>query len=136
MIPFGWHVWKGETGKHYRFRIALFRHQIPNDSGGIYLFVRRRFFFFLFPIYVGKAANLRERLWSHEKWSRAYWDCGVTERHFRRVHTEEERQIIEEDLIRSLNPALNTQLKTHGINDAPIHEPLRRRWARRRQHAA
>lgn len=136
MIPFGWHVWKGETGKRHRFRIALFRSDIPSDSGGIYVFVRRSWFFFLKPVYVGKAANLRERLWGHEKWEKAFFNAGATERHFKRVRTESDRQIIEEDLIRGLNPPMNTLLKTGARDDGPSQGRLRKKWLRRKRRAA
>jgi excinuclease ABC subunit C len=61
---FGWHVWRGETGQRYRFKITLTRKGIPEGSG-IYIFVRRRFGFFLSPLYIGKATSLRERVRSY-----------------------------------------------------------------------
>ena len=64
---FGRHGWTGESGRTYTFKCALTKRGIPDDSGGIYVFVRRRFGFFLKALYVGKAANLRERLLGHEK---------------------------------------------------------------------
>ena len=59
MLLFGRHTWRGESGRSYVFRCALTKHGIPADSGGIYIFVRRRFAFFLQALYVGKAANLQ-----------------------------------------------------------------------------
>ena len=47
MMFFGRHGWSGESGRTYTFKCALTKHGIPNDSGGIYVFVRRRFGFFL-----------------------------------------------------------------------------------------
>jgi hypothetical protein len=106
MILFGWHVWRGESGRRYRFKITLTRGGIP-DYGGIYVFVRRQFVFFLTPVYVGKATNFRERLYGHEKFAKAVFDHGVTERHVMQVATEADRSSIEEDLIRALKPRMN-----------------------------
>ena len=74
---FGWHVWRGETGQRYRFKITLTRKGIPEGSG-IYIFVRRRFGFFLSPLYIGKATDFRSRLYGHERWWEAWWKRGAT----------------------------------------------------------
>jgi excinuclease UvrABC nuclease subunit len=71
MFLFGHRRWRGESGTRYRFKITLTENGLPQDSGGIYVFVRRRLGFILEPLYVGKAANLRGRLVGHEKWARA-----------------------------------------------------------------
>lgn len=128
MILFGWHVWRGESGRRYRFKITLTRHGLPQDSGGIYVFVRRWFLFFLQPLYVGKAVDLRGRLVGHEKWPRAFWKYEATERHFMRVALERDRQAIEEDLIRGLKPPMNDVLIPRGANDAARHAPPQRGW--------
>lgn len=109
MFLFGWHTWRGESGARYRFKVTLTKKGLPsNEHGGIYMFVRRRFVFFLEPVYVGKAANVRSRLLGHEKWGRAYWYYGATERHlFGPVLDETERRRIEEDLIHRLKPRMN-----------------------------
>lgn len=129
---FGRHGWTGESGRTYTFKCALTKRGIPDDSGGIYVFVRRRFGFFLKPLYVGKAANLRSRLLGHEKWGKAWWLLGATERHVMRVSTEEERRLIEEDLIRGLKPKLNDVQMPRSENDAPNTPELRRSWQWRR----
>lgn len=136
MIFFGKHSWRGETGKRYMFNCALTKHGIPSDSGGIYVFVRRRFAFFLEPLYVGKAANLRGRLLGHEKWGKAWWILGATERHVMRVPTETERRLIEEDLIRGLKPEMNDMQVPRCEDDAPTTPELRRKWKFRRAVAA
>jgi hypothetical protein len=129
---FGWHVWRGETGKRYRFKITLTKGGLPPDGvGGIYVMVRRRFVFFLEPLYVGKAADLRSRLLGHEKWGRAYWFYGATERHVMRIATEADRQKIEEDLIRKLKPRMNDQMIPESKKDAPTNAELRRQWKTR-----
>ncbi len=132
MIFFGLHGWTGESGRTYTFKCALTRDGIPNDSGGIYVFVRRRFGFFLKALYVGKAANLRGRLVGHEKWGKAWWILGATERHVMRVATETERRQIEEDLIRGLKPRMNDMQVPRCEDDAPTTPALRRKWEFRR----
>lgn len=136
MIFFGLHGWTGESGRTYTFKCALTKHGIPNDSGGIYVFVRRRFGFFLKALYVGKAANLRGRLVGHEKWGKAWWILGATERHVMRVATETERRQIEEDLIRGLKPRMNDMQVPRCEDDAPTTPALRRQWEFRRAIAA
>jgi hypothetical protein len=129
---FGMHFWRGESGKRYLFNCALTKRGIPDDSGGIYVFVRRRYAFFLQALYVGKAANLRGRLVGHEKWGKAWWILGATERHVMRISTETERRLIEEDLIRGLKPRMNDVQMPRSENDAPNTPELRRSWQFRR----
>lgn len=132
MFFYSKHTWTGESGKAYTFKCALTKHGIPNDSGGIYVFVRRRYAFFLEALYVGKAANLRGRLLGHEKWGKAWWILGATERHVLRIQTEDERRLIEEDLIRGLTPPMNDMQVPRSVNDAPTTPELRRKWQFRR----
>jgi hypothetical protein len=128
MLLFGWHVWRGDSGRRYRFKVTLTRHGIP-DYGGIYIFVRRQFVFFLTPVYVGKATNFKERLFGHEKFARAVFDHGVTERHVMQVATEHDRASIEEDLIRGLKPKMNDMMMPRSATDAAVHEPLGFGWS-------
>ncbi|MEQ1491186.1 MAG: hypothetical protein ABL932_11625, partial [Terricaulis sp.] len=80
----------------------------PEGVGGIYVFVRRRWGFLMEPLYVGKAHDLRSRLLGHEKWGRAYWYYGATERYvLGPIRDEMDRRRIEEDLIRGLKPRMN-----------------------------
>ncbi len=121
-------MWRGESGRRYIFKCAWTKNGIPNDSGGIYIFVRRDFAIFAKALYVGKAANLRGRLVGHEKWGTAWWILGATERHVMRVGSEEERRMIEEDLIRGLKPKMNDVCLPRSEDDAPNSEELRRWW--------
>ncbi len=127
MLLFGWHVWRGESGARYRFKVTLTKNGLP-EPGGIYVMVRRRFVIFLEPLYVGKAHSLRGRLLGHEKWGRAYWYYGATERHILSVDEERERQIIEEDLIRGLKPRMNDVMVPRSATDLPSHGALRKKW--------
>ncbi|MBL8535786.1 MAG: GIY-YIG nuclease family protein [Hyphomonadaceae bacterium] len=109
MFLFGGHSWRGESGQRYRFKCVLTKEGLPEGGqGGIYVFVRRRWVFFLEPLYVGKAHDLRSRLMGHEKWPRAYWYYGATERYVMGpIHDEVDRRRVEEDLIRGLKPRMN-----------------------------
>ncbi len=109
MFFFGAHSWRGESGRRYRFRCVLTKKGLPEQGvGGIYVFVRRRWAFYLEPLYVGKAHDLRNRLMGHEKWPRAFWYYGATERYvLGPIRDEVDRRRIEEDLIRGLKPRMN-----------------------------
>jgi excinuclease UvrABC nuclease subunit len=120
-------IWRGETGALRTFRIALTNADIPENRPGIYMMVRRRFVFFFKTLYIGKAADLRERVIGHERWPEA-WLLGATERHWMGVESEDDRLHIEEDLIRRYRPLLNDQLVPRSENDAPVHWRRRRGW--------
>ncbi|GIK50402.1 MAG: GIY-YIG nuclease family protein [Hyphomonadaceae bacterium] len=109
MFFFGSHSWRGESRRRYRFKCVLTKKGLPQaGQGGIYIFVRRRWAFFLEVLYVGKAHDLRSRLLGHEKWGRAYWYYGATERYvLGPIRDEADRRRIEADLIRSLKPRMN-----------------------------
>ena len=109
MFFFGAHSWRGESGRRYRFKCVLTKKGLPpQGQGGIYIFVRRRWAFFMDVLYVGKAHDLRSRLLGHEKWGRAYWYYGATERYvLGPIRDEADRRRIETDLIRSLKPRMN-----------------------------
>ncbi|MGD9815437.1 MAG: GIY-YIG nuclease family protein [Hyphomonadaceae bacterium] len=109
MFFFGAHSWRGASGRRYRFKCVLTKQGMPPQGvGGIYVFVRRRWAFFLEPLYVGKAHDLRSRLMGHEKWGRAYWYYGATERYvLGPIRDEVDRRRVEEDLIKGLKPRMN-----------------------------
>lgn len=130
MLLYGRHRWSGETRRRYVFDILFTDSRIP-PQGGVYIFVRRRFIFFLIPLYVGKAANLKSRLSKHERWVDAFWKFGATEKHVRLIADEAERQLVEEDLIRRLKPRMNRQLTPRGREDGPNNARLLSRWERR-----
>ena len=130
MFLFRRHRWRGESRASYRFRILLTDKAIANQ-GGIYIFVRRRYIFWLEPLYVGKAANLKSRLKGHERWPEAYWRGHATEKHVLIEGSEDKRRKIEEDLIRALSPIMNRMLKPNSSEDAPNNPDLAKRWGRR-----
>ncbi len=130
-ILFGWHTWRGESGRNYRFKITLTRRGLP-PAGGVYIFVRRRFVFFLSPLYIGKAANFRSRLNGHERWWEAWWKRGATERHVLVIRKAADSARIEEDLIRRYRPRMNNVHIPRAADDAPNDRRLARTWRWRR----
>lgn len=130
MLIFGWHGWHGESGRRYNFNVTLTDKGLP-DGGGVYVFVRRHFVFWLQPLYVGKAANFKSRLIGHERWREAWWRKGATERHVLRVKTRTMQARIEEDLIRSLRPKMNDVHIPRGRRDAPNDSALKKWWSPR-----
>jgi len=127
MLIFGWHAWHGETGKSYRFNVTLTDKGLP-DEGGVYVFVRRRFVFWLQPLYVGKAANFKSRLIGHERWKEAWWKRGATERHVLCIKSRKDHARIEEDLIRGLKPVMNNIHVPRSRKDAPNDKKLKKNW--------
>jgi len=127
MIVFGKHIWRGETGTGYNFNVTLTDRGIP-DGGGIYVFVRRRFVFFLQPLYIGKATTFKSRLKKHERWADAWWLKGATERHLLREKNGKKRSRIEEDLIRRYHPPMNNEHVPRSKDDAPNDRKLRKTW--------
>lgn len=127
MLIFGKHRWNGETGAGYHFNVTLTDNGVP-DGGGIYVFVRRRFVFFLKPLYVGKAKSFQSRIFGHERWNEAWWEHGATERHFLNIGSEKKRRRVEEDLIRNLQPPMNDEHIPRGKDDAPNNKKLRKEY--------
>ena len=80
------------------------------------------------PLYIGKAANFRSRLFGHERWWEAWWKRGATERHVMIVKKASDRERVEEDLIRHYQPRMNDMLVPRNGNDAPNNARLRRWW--------
>jgi hypothetical protein len=143
MFLFGGRSWRGESGRKYKFKCVLTKKGLPRSGvAGIYIFVRRRFVFLIEPLYVGKAADIRSRLLGHEKWGRAYWYYGATERYvLGHIETEEERRLVETDLIHSLKPRMNDVAIPTADHDHKAHAAETRRrfsvpfFGRRPQHA-
>jgi hypothetical protein len=111
---------RGESGRRYKFKCVLTNKDLPPPGvGGVYLFVRRRWVLFLEVLYVGKAHELRSRLMGHEKWPRAFWYYGATERYVHGPILEEnERRLVEADLIRGLKPRMNDQEIPNPLHNA------------------
>jgi len=131
MFFFDTHTWRGESGRRYKLTCVLSKGQMPPAGiGGIYVFVRRRWAFFLEPLYVGKAHDIRNRLLGHEKWGRAYWYYGATERYILHpIRDEIDRRRIEEDLIKGLMPPMNdAEMGSSDPEAAAKRAATLRRW--------
>lgn len=119
------YFWRGESNELYRFMVRRNLDYVPAYSG-IYIFARRRFIFFIKPLYVGKAKHLWDRIDGHDRWEEAQ-SLGANEIHIR--HADEVKlDRIEEDLIRHLKPKLNDIHMPRSDCDAPNHEQLRPKW--------
>ena len=119
------HFWRGESNELYRFTICDPREALP-DYSGIYVFARRRAFFFVKAVYVGKAKSLSQRLNGHDRLAEAR-KRGAKEIHIRHADAVKLDRI-EEDLIRHLKPKLNDIHKPRNDCDAPNHARLRGKW--------
>lgn len=131
MFFFDRHTWRGESGRRYKFSCVLSKANMPPAGvGGVYVFVRRRWAFFLEPLYVGKAHDIRNRLLGHEKWGRAYWYYGATERYILHpIRDEIDRQRIEEDLIKGLMPPMNdAEMGSANREVAAKRAAMLKRW--------
>jgi len=95
--------------------------------------VKRTCFFFLKPVYIGKASNIQRRHSPHERWEEAV-KKGASERHYLCISSEGKRARIEEDLIRKYKPKLNRMLKPSSSEDAPNDERLARNWMSAKQY--
>jgi excinuclease UvrABC nuclease subunit len=81
-----------------------------SDVGGIYIFCGVTPQNTWVPIYIGQAVSLKDRLGNHDRWDEAE-ALGAICVHAMVVATQAQRDSIEERLIRSYRPHLNTQLK-------------------------
>lgn len=107
--------WKGRSGKAYKywFLASLAADGIKSEPGN-YAFVKLLPNGNYTPLYFGVAADLRNRLPSHEVWPEARrlgatHVMGHTTQGGEQVRLDEER-----DLIAYWNPPLNTQHRTTG----------------------
>jgi hypothetical protein len=103
-------VARRRAASRYRFKCVLTKQGLPPEGvGGIYVFVRRRWAFFL------EAALCRQGRrpalapdGPREMGPRAYWYYGATERYvLGPIRDEVDRRRVEEDLIRGLKPRMN-----------------------------
>lgn len=103
--------WPGALRTYtYWFAKAGVREDVVAEEPGNYLFAKQIANGNWIALYVGIAENLRERLKNHERWAEAS-AAGAT--HFM-VHINRNalaRAAEEQDLIRTLQPPLNSQLR-------------------------
>lgn len=81
-----------------------------NNVPGIYVFAGLNRANQWTALYIGQASSFSDRLSGHERWNEAIrW--GATHIHAMAVHLQRDRDIIEQELIRTFRPPLNVQLK-------------------------
>lgn len=81
-----------------------------SEVPGIYLFAGLNSAGKWYPLYVGQAKSLADRIPTHDKWQAAR-HLGATHVHAMVVQDEAMRCAIEEALIRAYQPQLNVQLR-------------------------
>ena len=101
-------VWTAFDGSKFEFHVYGKGMQWP-DRGGVYIFA-----YFdgttWWPVYIGQTNSFKARLTGHPQWDQAV-KCGATHVLIRYVDDALTREVLEERLIRSLQPSLNHQLK-------------------------
>ena len=78
-----------------------------NNVPGVYIF-SMRYGISWYPLYVGQASSFEDRFSNHEKWNAAV-ARGMTHVHAIIVHNQADRDAIEQNLIKTLQPPLNIQ---------------------------
>ena len=81
-----------------------------NDTAGIYIFCGVNQQNQWTPLYISQTDSFLNRLPSHELWSEAH-TLGATHVHAKVVSEQTSRYTLEEQLIQSFQPPLNTVLK-------------------------
>lgn len=112
-------TWSGATGRAYLFTVCDM-YAAWNDVPGVYLFVRRPGLFdpLPFPVvsYVGQCSSFADRMCGHERWEEAL-RIGANEVHALVLNYQADRNVVELDLIRVLQPSLNRQHVGLRAND-------------------
>jgi len=106
--------WQG-----HRFHVLTMGAKWSAHSG-IYIFAGFNSENLWVPLYIGQASQFCERLASHERWEEAV-QLGATHVHAMVAPLQENRDLIESQLIQCYQPPLNVQLK------AAIERLVRRR---------
>ena len=81
-----------------------------NDVSGIYIFAGLNSQNQWVPLYVGQAGSFKDRLPQHEQWEPSV-KLGATHVHAKLVPKQDDRNNLEQILIKKYQPKLNTQLK-------------------------
>jgi len=79
-----------------------------SNVGGVYVFAGVNAQNQWRAIYIGQAASFAERIPSHERWTEAA-RAGATHVHARTVPSASDRDALEQSLISTYKPSLNTQ---------------------------
>jgi hypothetical protein len=104
--------WPDRAGRVYRYFFLIDPSIAPiNPVPGGYMFVRQTQPGFWYPVYIGIADNLAERLRNHERWRDAV-ACGASHVMLASNPVESMRRAEERDLISWYNPTCNIQHRT------------------------
>ena len=104
--------WLGDSGATYIFYVYDLEESIP-DTAGVYIFtgyseVIRNWH----ALYIGESNIVRQRVATHDLLTLAV-DVGATHVHIKSIDSGRDvRRVIERDLIRKHDPALNKQFTT------------------------
>lgn len=106
--------WAGSAGKTYRYWFVTDTTGAGlSREGGNYMFVRNTSGNLWLPVYIGIAADLRDRVMKHEMWAPAA-KAGATRVMAHLQPDVKKREAEEKDLIARWNPSLNTHHRTTG----------------------
>lgn len=101
--------WFAPDGRKLSFHVL--QHDATwNDISGVYMFCRIESPSTYIPLYIGKAASLKDRLPLHEQWNPAVRK-GASIVLAAVVRFEQDRCYFEENLIRDFQPELNVHHK-------------------------
>ncbi len=91
----------------YPFHVCNYK-SAWSELSGVYIFTGLNQHQFWVPLYIGETENFRQRFQSHERWLEAE-QRGATHVHALVVRPEVSRVAIQDQLIRTYRPTLNTQ---------------------------
>lgn len=97
------------------YDFSVYQHDAGwNEVPGLYVFAGQNLQGQWYPLYVGQAESLAERIPRHERWAEAV-QLGATHVHARVVQDATTRDAVEERLIQLYQPRLNVQLKRQSF---------------------
>jgi hypothetical protein len=115
-------VWKTSGGAAYTFTVFT-ENTTWNDVGGIYIFAGVTPQNVWSPKYIGQTNSFKARFCNHDQLAPA-GRIGATHIHAMVVKDEATRLLVEEALIRSYNPPLNTHHVTDGLLAMGLRRPV------------
>ncbi len=104
---------QGESKQSYSFSLFTIETEFKEGYGGVYVFLKGvkkadNTNYNCTPLYIGKTNEFRDRFYDHEKWQEAK-KKGFNIIGIYKEGNDSKRLAIEEDLIKSKSPDLNTQ---------------------------
>ena len=104
---------KGESNQNYSFSLFTNETEFKEGFGGVYVFLKGvkiadNTNYNCTSLYIGKTKEFKDRFYDHEKWEEAK-KKGFNIIGIYKEDIDSKRLAIEEDLIKSKSPQLNTQ---------------------------